>query len=330
MSNQYTFESIKAEVETLRQRINKMRFALSQYFVEKEEIIDLMVICTLAQEPLLIVGKPGTAKSDLIIKFVQALGLKEQEYFEYMLTKFTEPGEIIGPIDINQLKEGRYFRRVEGKLPECKIAFLDEIFKSNSAILNTLLTIINERKYYQDGKPVPVDLRMLFAATNEIPEFSELGALRDRFTMKVESQSVRGAHFEALLEKGLRNESYKAFNQRPWANISNLEDFLKLKVYLSHLMSHSQQSEGGLDRYFPQEVFMLFKRIIKTLEQEDQIELSDRKVIKLYKLIRARAFLFHGGVVSKEDLIMLRYIPDRIQDFGPVREKVDKLLRIDG
>jgi len=249
-----------------------------------------------------------------------------------MLTKFTEPGEIIGPVDINQLKEGRYFRRVAGKLPECRIAFLDEIFKSNSAILNTLLTIINERKYYQDGKPVPVDLRMLFAATNEIPEHSELGALRDRFTMKIESQSVRERYFDDLIDKGLRNETYKAFNQRPWEKLSSLEDFQKLKIYLNHLMSRGDRDDGTSDRekYFPQEVYLLFKRIIKTLEKEDHIEISDRKVIKLYKLIRTRAFLFHGGVVTKEDLVLLRYIPDRLQDFAPVREKVDTLLRLDG
>jgi MoxR-like ATPase len=331
LSTQYTFEEIRPEVEAIRQRINNMRLSLSQYFVAKEEMIDLMCVCTLAQEPLLLVGKPGTAKSDLVIKFCQALGLQGEEYFEYMLTKFTEPGEIIGPIDINKLKEGRYFRRVSGKLPESRIAFLDEIFKSNSAILNTLLTIINERKYYQDGKPIPVDLRMLFAATNEIPEFSELGALRDRFTMKIESESVRERYFDDLIEKGLQNETYKAFNQRPWEKLSSLEDFEKLKVYLNYLMSQRDDS-GQSDRakYFPQEVYVLFKRIIKTLEKEDNIEVSDRKVIKLYKLIRARAFLFHGGVVTKEDLVLLRYIPDRLQDFAPVREKVDTLLRLEG
>lgn len=327
----YTFEEIRPEVETLRQRINNLRRNLAQYFVEKEEMIDLMVVCTLAQEPLLLVGKPGTAKSDLVVKFCQALGVGGEEYFEYMLTKFTEPSEIVGPIDINQLKDGRYIRRVSGKLPEARIVFLDEIFKSNSAILNTLLTIINERKYYQDGKPVKIGLKMLFAATNEIPEFTELAALRDRFVLKIESESVRHRHFDALLDKGLRNETYKAFNQRPWEGITSLEDFQKLKTYLDYLMVYGTDGKSQDDRskYFPKEIYALFKRIIKTLEKEDRIEISDRKVIKIYKLIRTRAFLFHGGVVTKEDLTLLRYVPDRIQDFGPIREKVDTLLRLE-
>src|SRR3974377_532198 len=99
--------------------------------------------------------------------------------------RFTEASEWNGPIDINQLREGRYVRREQGKLPTARLAFLDEIFHSNSALLNILLTIINERKFYQDGVPQPVRLRVLFAATNEIPEQGELSALKDRFVLKV-------------------------------------------------------------------------------------------------------------------------------------------------
>ena len=329
----YTFEQVRGEVDELRARVNRLRGALASYFVEKQEIVDLMVICTLAQEPLLLVGRPGTAKSDLVVKFCQALGLKDRDYFEYMLTKFTEPGEIIGPIDIDQLKGGRYIRRVAGKMPEAKVVFLDEIFKSNSAILNTLLTMINERKYYQDGQPTPVAMKMLFAATNEIPEFTELDALKDRFTLKVESRSVRANQLEALLDKGLRNSSYRAFQQQPWADLASLDDFLKLKLYLDTIMlrggaASTDGVHGDRQRYFPDEVFALFRRVIRTLEKEDNVELSDRKVIKLYRLIRARAFLLHGGTVTREDLTLLRYIPDRLQDFQAVREKVDALLRL--
>ncbi len=338
MSNEtgYTLEEVRGEVESLRRRLNQLRRRIGEYFVDKQEIADLMVLSTLAQEPLLLVGKPGTAKSDLIVKFAEALGLEGNDYFEYMLTKFTEPSEILGPVDINELKAGRYLRRVGGKLPECRLAFLDEIFKSNSAILNTLLTIVNERKFYQDGKPLPVRLVMLFAATNEIPEFAELAALRDRFTLKVESESVSDKHFEQLIEKGLRNESFRAFKQRPWAGTGALEDFLKLKVYLDHLLyrdvggsQRGRRDPGRVHQHvFPDEVFVLFKRILRTLVKEDKLEITDRKVIKLYKLIRCRAFLFHGGEVRKEDLVLLRNIADRVEDFAPVRQKVDSLLRL--
>src|SRR5260370_37081894 len=155
-----------------------------------------------------------------------------------MLTRFTEPGEIGGPIDISKLREGRYIRREQGKLPTARLAFLDEIFKSNSAILNILLTIINERKFYQDGIPQPVRLCVLFAATNDVPEQSELAALKDRFCLKAESRSVREQHFAGLTLAGLQGEVHKRLNQKPWAEgHATLDDVLKANRYLTHLFA---------------------------------------------------------------------------------------------
>src|SRR5918995_7435627 len=123
-----TLADLQAEADEVRKRINRFRTSLGRFFVQKQEIIDLMVVAAVAQEPLLLVGPPGTAKSDLVLKFKDALGMDEEDYFEYMLTRFTEPSEIIGPIDINLLREGRYVRREQGKLPTARLAFLDEIF----------------------------------------------------------------------------------------------------------------------------------------------------------------------------------------------------------
>src|SRR3954452_22015471 len=181
---EWPLEQLQEEADALRKRLNRFRTSLGRFFVQKQELIDIMTLAAIAQEPLLLVGPPGTAKSDLVLKFKDALGVSDEDYFEYMLTRFTEPSEIIGAIDIGKLRDGSYIRRKQGKLPTARIAFLDEIFKSNSAILNILLTIINEKKFYQDGMPEPVPLRVLFAATNEIPEQGELAALKDRFVLK--------------------------------------------------------------------------------------------------------------------------------------------------
>src|SRR6185437_13265146 len=230
----WPLEELQDEAEELRTRINHFRKSLGRFFVKKQELIDLMVVAAIAQEPLLLVGPPGTAKSDLVLKFKDALGISEEDYFEYMLTRFTEPSEIIGPIDINQLREGRYIRREQGKLPTARLAFLDEIFKSNSAILNILLTIINERKFYQDGVPEPVRLRVLFAATNEVPEQGELAALKDRFCLKAESRSVQEQHFTELIDAGLQAEVYKGLQQKPWMEgHASLDDILKANRYLT-------------------------------------------------------------------------------------------------
>src|SRR5205085_4220121 len=148
------------------------------------------------------------------------------------------PSEIIGPIDIGLLREGRYVRREQGKLPTARLAFLDEIFKSNSAILNILLTIINERKFYQDGQPQPMRLRVLFAATNDVPEQGELAALKDRFVLKVESRPVQDEFFQELIDAGLQSEAYRGLNQKPWAEgHCSLDDLIKANRYLVYLFA---------------------------------------------------------------------------------------------
>jgi MoxR-like ATPase len=332
---QWSYEELRDQAEDIRQRLHLFRQSLGQFFVQKQEIIDLMCVAAIAQEPLLLVGPPGTAKSDLVIKFKEALGVPDGEYFEYMLTRFTEPSEILGAIDIQELREGRYVRRKEGKLPTARIAFLDEIFKSNSAILNILLTILNERKFYQEGRPEPVPLRILFAATNEIPEHGELAALRDRFVLKVESRSVHpeAEKFVELIDQGLRNEAWRMLNQKPWCQgHATLTDFLKAHRYFMYLFSESRQEfpSGELvnDRtqYFPPDVLNEFRRLIRTISKENGIFVSDRKVVKLYKLLRVRAWLFHGGVVCREDLQLLQYLGETLQEMKLLREKIPQYL----
>jgi MoxR-like ATPase len=327
-----SFADLQSEAEQLRRRINRFRESLGRFFVQKQELIDLMVVTAIAQEPLLLVGPPGTAKSDLVIKFKDALGVDETDYFEYMLTRFTEPSEIIGAIDIKELRDGRYIRRKEGKLPTARIAFLDEIFKSNSAILNILLTIINEKKFYQEGRPEAVPLRVLFAATNEIPEQGELAALKDRFVLKVMSRSVSDEHFTELIDAGLEGEAHRSLNQKPWVEgHATLDDLLKANRYLTYLFARKQgdgRGEQQNDRhlFFPDEVFREYQRLVKTLQREDRIFISDRKLVKLYKLFRVRAWLLSGGTVSRDDLRLLAYLGESIQEIEHLREKVPMLL----
>ena len=329
---QWPFKELQSEAEAVRQRLHRFRTSLARFFVAKGELIDLMLVAAVAQEPLLLVGPPGTAKSDLVLKFKDALGVTDEDYFEYMLTRFTEPSEIVGPIDISLLREGRYVRREQGKLPTARLAFLDEIFKSNSAILNILLTIINERKFYQDGMPQPVRLRALFAATNEVPEQGELAALKDRFVLKAESRSVQEEHFAELIDAGLQAEVYRSLQQKPWAEgHATLDDVLKAGRYLTYLFGQKQRvgrDEEQNDRalFFPADVFREFQRLVKTLVREDRIFISDRKLVKLYKLFRVRAWLFSGGTVTRDDLRLLAYLGETHQEMALLREKVPALL----
>lgn len=323
---------LQSEADAIRKKIDRFRNSLGRFFVNKQEIIDLMCVAAVAQEPLLLVGPPGTAKSDLVLKFKDALGVSETDYFEYMLTRFTEPSEIIGAIDIKELRDGRYIRRKEGKLPTATLVFLDEIFKSNSAILNILLTIINEKKFYQEGKPEAVPLRVLFAATNEIPEQGELAALKDRFVLKVLSRSVQDDFFTELIDAGLQGEAYKGLNQKPWQEgHATLDDFLKANRYLTYLFARKTGDGRGEEQndrqlFFPPDVFQEYKRLVKTLVREEKIFISDRKLVKLYKLLRVRAWLFSGGTVSRDDLRLLAYLGESHQEIDRLRERVPQLL----
>lgn len=321
------FEELAQRAAALRERIHKFRIALGRWFVAKQPLIDLMVVAAVAQEPLLLAGPPGTAKSDLVLKFRDALGLSEVDYFEYMLTRFTEPSEVFGPIDVDQLRKGRYVRRERGKLPTARLVFLDEIFKSNSAILNSLLTVINERKFYQDGLPVPVKMKILFAATNEIPEHAELAALKDRFCLKAACRPVQDEHFVELIDAGLAMGTHRDLGRKPWAEgHCTLADLLEAHRYLTLLMSRGTGDKSDRETFFKDEVLQELRRVVRTLVREDEVFVSDRKVVKLYRLLRTRAWLFHGGAVEREDLRLLSYLGETREEIDLLEEKVPRLL----
>src|SRR5262245_4896693 len=157
---------------------------MEQHFLDKQEIIRLLIVCAVAGEHMILVGPPGTAKSAIIRMFARLI---DARYFEYLLTRFTEPNELFGPVDIAAFRAGTYQRRTEGMLPESEIVFLDEVFKSNSAILNSLLTILNERRFSSGAHQQQVPLIALYGATNEVPNDDALAAIFDRFLLRVKS-----------------------------------------------------------------------------------------------------------------------------------------------
>ena len=164
--------SLDAEALRIGHKLREVGRALDARYLDKGELIRLLLITLVAGEHMLIVGPPGTAKSALVRHLARLI---DARYFEYLLTRFSEPNEIFGPIDIKAFREGTYQRRVEAMLPDAEIVFLDEIFKSNSAILNALLSILNERRFFTGAASIKVPLSSLFGATNEVPNDEALG-----------------------------------------------------------------------------------------------------------------------------------------------------------
>jgi MoxR-like ATPase len=185
------------------ERLRQLRDALLTGLVERDLAVRLALIASLAGEHLLMVGPPGTAKS-LIARRLH-LAFAKSSYFERLLTRFTVPEELFGPLSIKGLEEDRYERLTEKYLPTASIAFLDEIFKANSAILNSLLTLLNEREFDNGTRRDRTPLVAVIGASNELPDSDELDALFDRFLLRLHVGAVSKETFPHLI--GLRGHA---------------------------------------------------------------------------------------------------------------------------
>src|SRR5258707_1283171 len=172
---------------------------IQKRFVGRDEVVDLIALTVVAGEHLFLHGPPGTAKSALIRTFARAV---QGRYFEYMLTRFTEPNEIFGPIDIAKLRDGKVITVTTGMLPEAEFAFLDELFNANSAILSSLLTILNERVFRRGLETHHLPLLSLFSASNHLPEEDALKALFDRFLLRCHVDNLNRDAMPQLLTAG--------------------------------------------------------------------------------------------------------------------------------
>lgn len=181
----------------MHKQINQLRADLMAQFPERSTVADGCLAATLAGEHVLLIGPPGTAKSLLVRSIAQAFG---GSYFERLLTKFSTPEELFGPISLKALEQDRFVRVTAGKLPEAEFAFVDEIFKSNSAILNSLLSLMNERTFGNEGAPALCPLVTMFGASNEIGDAQETAALWDRFLVRFDVQYlVVASHLRQIL-----------------------------------------------------------------------------------------------------------------------------------
>lgn len=169
----------QATTNPIRTKIQTVQAELGAGFAERDRVVEGLILSALAREHILLLGPPGTAKSAMANAFCGSV--KDAKFFAWLLTRFSAPEEVFGPVSLSALKLDRFARVVTGKLPEANVAFLDEIFKANSAVLNALLTAINERVFYDDGRSISIPLMTVVGASNELPEGPELGALYDRF-----------------------------------------------------------------------------------------------------------------------------------------------------
>jgi len=280
----------------LARRLQDGARQLEQQFLGKEEIIRLLFVAALAGEHLVMVGPPGTAKSALLRAFSEVI---DARYFDYLLTRFTEPNEIFGPVDIQAFRQGTYRRRIEHMLPEAEVVFLDEIFKANSAILNSLLTILNARRYTHGTTTVNVPLISLFAASNEVPGDEALSALFDRFLLRVRCDYLDSYHFRGLLQKGIDIETKQMSEgtgkSKPPRTVTSAKELLSLQQHFGDFMR------------FSEDFLATFKGLVFQIRSEG-IGLSDRRVVKLLKMFAASAIFDGRSEATDADFFVLRHV----------------------
>ncbi len=277
--------------EPLAARLARLAETLERTFLGKNEVIRLLLIVTLAGEHAVLIGPPGTAKSALLRTFARLL---DARYFEYLLTRFTEPNEIFGPVDLAAFREGRYERRTEGMLPDAEIVFLDEVFKSNSAILNALLTLLNERRFTSGGRVIRSPLLAAFGASNEVPTDDNLGAVFDRFLLRIRSDNLDAYHFQDLLTRGLAHEIQGLSDERP-APLVRASEIADL------------HRTFGARVQFSETFFAAYKGLVFQIRAEG-ISVSDRRVVKLLKLFAASALLDGRASPDTSDFFILKHI----------------------
>ncbi|MEJ7731016.1 MAG: AAA family ATPase [Polyangiaceae bacterium] len=275
----------------LHERLRLLAGTLERQFLGKDEIIRLLMIAVVAGEHCVLLGPPGTAKSALIRSLAE---LMQARYFEYLLTRFTEPNEIFGPVDIAAFREGTYRRNTAGMLPEAELVFLDEVFKSNSAILNALLTLLNERKFTSGGQILRVPLISVFAASNEVPGDETLNAIFDRFLLRVHSDNLDAYHFTELLQRGVAHE-IRQMAQEPLRPVVAARELAELGRSFGSRMNFS---DAFLSAY---------KGLVIQIRAEG-ISLSDRRVVKMLKLFAASAYLDGRAQTDASDFFVLKHV----------------------
>ncbi len=289
---------LETSVKALREAVEEA----CRNLIERETLVELVALAAVAREHVLIIGAPGTAKSEAVRRMAQASG---GNYFEYLLGRFTEPSEIFGPVNLGKLKEGTVETDTSGMLPEAEIAFLDEIFLGSTAILNTLLGILNERVFRRGHTRITCPLRVCVGASNALPEDESLAAFADRFLVRLFVVPVPDSLLENLLEVGWD------LARKEFVHQASIEDI----DYLAEMAGAVE-----LKNVRPQ-----IAQAVRLLRNAG-VNISDRRAVKMQKLVATAAILDGRLEAGASDLWTLVYAVPTSEQQSLSRDILHELL----
>lgn len=294
-------DSIEKIVTSLKTHIQ----ALDAQFVGRKAMLELITLGLIMHEHVLLIGPPGTGKSAAVQAVASGLKVKN---FEYLIGRFTEPSELFGGLDLNALKDGRVEPVTKGMLPEAEIAFLDEIFLGSTAILNSLLKILNERTYQRGQFSVKTPLLSCIAASNHLPDESLLAAFADRFLLTMFVEPIGEEQMADLLKVGWTQfqDGGQKLSPLPKTHITKLH-----KAALSVDLSDVTEQYAHITRKL---------RLLG-------VSLSDRKIVKGQKAIAAAALLRGSMQAGPEDLWPVTYLVQDATRQSEARELLEKELK---